>query len=129
MVTHIPTISCSMTSVLEPAQLMAESVICRGMLYSPSRTTVVVLVEMKWSGVLVSILYSSTTSPDSSSSSQEIMMEKVPVLKFLVSSMISVGVDGGSGKVMQGITHNIASITIFFPFVCPDSMVCLHFSN
>ena len=64
MMTHIPTITCSVTSALEPAQLMAESVICRGMLYSPSRTTVVVLVEMKWSVVLVSILYSSTISPD-----------------------------------------------------------------
>ena len=68
MVTHIPTFSCSVISALEPAQLMAESVICRGMFYSPCRTTVVVSVEMKWSVVLVSILYSSTTSPDSSSS-------------------------------------------------------------
>ena len=36
----------TVTSVLVPAQLMAETLIFRGLLYFPSRTTVVVLVVM-----------------------------------------------------------------------------------
>ena len=40
----IPTLISSVTSALLPAQLVAEILISRGMLYSPSRTTLVVLV-------------------------------------------------------------------------------------
>ena len=66
-----------MTSALLPAQLMAETLISRGTLYSHSRTTVVVVVEMlDCVVVFVCILYSSTTPPDSS---QEMVMEKLSV--------------------------------------------------
>ena len=67
-----PTETSLVTSGLEPAQLMAETLISRGMLYLATRATDL-LVVMRYCGVvLVCILYSST-SPDS----QERVMEKV----------------------------------------------------
>ena len=71
----IPTLISSVTSALLPAQLVAEILISRGMLYSPSRTTLVVLVLMVCVVVLNSILYSST-SPYSGAS-QEMMMKNL----------------------------------------------------
>ena len=71
----IPTWTSSVTSTLLPAQLVAEMLISRGMLYSPSRTTLVVVVLMVCVVVLTSILYSSTCPY--SGASQEMMMEKL----------------------------------------------------
>ena len=87
----MPTKTSSVTSALVPAQLMAETLISRGMLYFPSRATDVVLVVMDCVVVLISILYSSTTS--SSFDSHEMMMEKLFVPNFM--SVIESGGDGG----------------------------------
>ena len=72
-----PTETSWVTSGLEPAQLMAETLISRGMLYLASRDTDLLVVVRYCGVVLVCILYSSTTS--SSPDSQESVMEKVSV--------------------------------------------------
>ena len=84
------------TSGLEPAQLMAETLISRGMLYLASRATDLLVVVRYCGVVLVCILYSSTTS--SSTDSQERVMEKVSVVKF---SVLTSTLDGGEGGPMN----------------------------
>ena len=53
MIDNIPALTSSVTIALLPTQLIAEILISRGMLYFPSRTTLVVLslVRYKWSDV------------------------------------------------------------------------------
>jgi hypothetical protein len=82
---------------------MAETLISRGMLYTPSRTTVVLVVVMDC------ILYSSTTS--SSPDSQEMMMEKLSGWKF---SVLAITLGGGDGAPtdIQRASHK--GITIHF---------------
>ena len=94
----MPTKISSVTSALVPAQLMAETLISRGMLYTPSRTTVVLVVVMDCVVVLVSSLYSSTTScsPDS----QEMMMEKYFLSKFFTNKTFV----GGMGTAAEYTT-------------------------
>ena len=88
-----PTDTSWVTSGLEPAQLMAETLISRGMLYLASRATDLLVVVRYCGVVLVCILYSSTTS--SSTGSQESVMEKVSGVKL---SVFTSTLHGGEGE-------------------------------